>query len=129
MIFDELEAKLIRLMSFPLKSQIKTDFDQEKKIFQLSIAIYRSGKEIPLSVRSYVQARQGLTFKPHSTSFQFELETVKLVQEIPFERGFQQTLRQQTHEFWQVAKACYQMLMEIAAEESLATYATRPLEE
>ncbi|HEX2582805.1 MAG TPA: hypothetical protein VHL30_01680 [Chlamydiales bacterium] len=129
MMFDELEAKLVRLMSFPLKSQIKIDFDQEKKTLQLSIAIYRSGREMPLSVRSYVQARQGMTFKPHHTSFRCEQETVQLVQEIPFERGFQQTLRQQTQEFWQVAKACYQMLMEIAAEERLAAYPAGPLEE
>jgi hypothetical protein len=119
MIFDEIEAKLIRLMSFPLKSQIKIDFDQGKKTFQLSIAIFRSGRDIPLSVRNYVQARQGMAFKPHMTSFQIENETVKIVQEIPFQREFQQTLRLQTHEFWRVAKTCHQMLMEIAAEERL----------
>ncbi len=116
-MFDELEAKLVRLMSFPLKNQIKIDFDLVKKTFQLSIAIYRSGKNIPLSVRNYVEARQGMTFKPHTTSFRFENETVELVQEVPFERGFQETLRQQTDEFWHVAKSCYQILMEIAAEE------------
>jgi len=93
----------------------------------LSIAIFRSGKEIPLSVRKYVQAREGMTFKPHKTSFHLENGTVKLVQEVPFERGYQEALRKQTQEFWQVAKTCYQMLMEIAAEEKLSTVV--PLED
>jgi hypothetical protein len=121
MIFEELEAKLIRLMSFPLKNQIKIDFDRDNKTIILSVVIYRS-REIPFSVCQYVQARQGMTFRPHKTSFHFENETVKIVQEIPFARNFQQTLRQETLAFWRVAKTCHQMLMEIAAEEKLSEY-------
>ena len=119
MKFEELEAKLVRLMSFPLKSQIKIDFDQGKKTFQFSSSIFRTGRDIPLSVRDYVEAREGMTFAPHKTSFRLENETVKLIQEVPFERGFQETLREQTNEFWRMAKSCFQMLMEIAAEEKL----------
>jgi len=122
MTFDLLQAKLVRLMSFPVKSQIKIDFDQDKKFVQLSSIIYRSGREVPLSVRKYVEARFGMTFKPHKSFFLLENDTVKLVQEIPFELGFQKTLREESHAFWRMAKGCSQMLLEIAAEESLAAY-------
>ncbi len=120
MTFDELELKLIRLMSFPLKSQIKIDFDMGKQIFLLSVALYRSGTEVPPSLRKYVQAREGMTFRPHKTSYRLENEVVTLIQEVPCERGYQQTLRQQTLQFWQMAKSCHQMLMEIAAEDKFS---------
>jgi len=121
MNLDELEAKLIRLMSYPLKSQIKIDFDQSKRIFRLSSVIYRSGKkEVPRILQNYVTARQGMTFQPHSTSYHHVENEIQVIQEIPFQWGFQATLRTQIHEFWNLAKHCHQMLMEMAAEERLA---------
>ena len=120
MKFDELEAKLVRLMSFPLKSQIKIGFDSGKKKLKFSSSIYRSGRDIPLSVRNYVEAREGISFKPHNTTFHLENGTVQLVQEIPFERDGQKSLREESHAFWRMAKTCSQMLLELAAEEKLS---------
>ena len=121
MLFDELESILARLVSFPLKDQIKVDFDRVNKLFRLSVPIYNYGKSIPSSVQKYVAARNNMTFRPHRTSFQIDKESrVDLVQEIPFRWGFQPTLRNQVIEFSQLAKRCHQMLMEIAAEEKFA---------
>jgi hypothetical protein len=126
MNFEELEAKLVRLMSFPIKSQIKIDFEEVKKTIFLSVAIYRSGGDVPDSLRKYVQAREGMTFKPHKTSFQIENKTVRIVQELPLKQEYQESLRQLTHEFWDMAKSCHQMMMEIAAEENLSEYDRTP---
>jgi hypothetical protein len=120
MKFEELEYELVRLMSFPLKSQIKVDFDQEKKSFSLTVPIFQSGKrEIPGSVQKYIDSRKGKVFLPHETSYnQFENQ-IQLIQQIPFEWGFQPTLRGQVIQFWEMARQCHKMLQEIAAEEKL----------
>ncbi len=110
-MFKEL---LKRLLSFPRRGQIKINFDLRKKIFQLSIPIFYS---LPQSVKTYVEARKNSTFKPHATSFQIENHKVILIQEIPFEMGFQETLRNQVDHFWKISKTCHQMLAEIAIEE------------
>src|SRR5579872_54400 len=101
MTFDELELKLMRLMSFPLKGQIKIDFDQDKKIFSLSVPIFRSGRrEVPLAVQKYVEARKGMTFEPHATSYHHaeNVNQVRLVQELPFNSHV--NLRTQVVHFW-----------------------------
>ena len=123
MTFDELELKLIHLMSFPLKSQIKVDFDQDKKIFSLSVPIFRSGRrEVPFAVRKYVEARKGMTFQPHATSYHHteDVNQVRLVQEFPFNSHV--NLRTQLVHFWDLAKTCNKMLCEIAAEEKLSLF-------
>lgn len=125
MTFDELEESLIPLMSFPLKSQVKVDFDDHKKVFSLSIPIFRSGKTpVPSSVQSYVMARAGMSFQPHVTSYRHrEAENlIQLIQEIPFTWGFQAPLRQQVVQFWELAKRCHVMLAEIAAEEKVQLF-------
>src|ERR1700722_18022246 len=120
MDIHELEAKLICLMSFPLKAQVKIDFDKENQRFSLSVPIYRSGKKaVPPSIQRYVKAREGKTFQPHSTSFHHIENEVKLIQNISFHWGFQPGLRDQVLQFWNLAKKCHQMLMEIGAEEKL----------
>jgi hypothetical protein len=123
MNYNELEAKLISLMSLPMKSQIKIDFDRDKQVFSLSVSVFRMGeREIPLSVQKYVQAREGLTFKPHMTSYSQVDNQIRLVQEIPFEWGFQPELREQVTQFWDMAKHCHEMLKEIAAEEKVELF-------
>lgn len=103
-----------RLISFPRRGQIKINFDLNKKIFHLSIPIFSS---IPQCVKTYVDARKNSTFRPHTTSFQIENHKVFLIQEIPFELGFQDTLRQEVDHFWKISKKCHQMLSEMAIEE------------
>ena len=121
MSFDELQLILARLMSYPSKSQIKIDFDRTKQIFLLSAPIYRSDAQIPSSVLSYVDARKEKTFQPYKTSFCLDENLdVRLVQEVPFQWGFQPTTRQLVLQFLHLAKKCHEMLMEIAAEEKVA---------
>lgn len=120
MNLDELEAMLVRLTSLPLKSQIKIDFDREKKIFRFTVPIFRTGKKpIPLSIQKYVEARQGMKFQPYETSYALLDNEVQVVQEVPFKWGFQPTLRAQVLHFWHLAKRCHQMFMEISSEETL----------
>lgn len=106
-----------RLLSFPQRGRIKVDFDLKRKTFHLSIPIFSSPEILPKSVKDYVEARQGFTFKPHTTSFQMEGKKVLLIQEVPFSLGFQETLRQQVERFWQMSKQCHRMLSEMAVEE------------
>lgn len=107
---------LEKLLAFPLRSQIKIEFDLKERLFQVSIPIFSTKGEMPLSVRNYVEARKGNTFKPHTTSFKFEGENrIVLHQEIPF--MLEPSFRQQVDEFWQMAKQCHQMLSELAIEE------------
>lgn len=107
-----------RLIAFPQRGQIKIDFDLKKKSFQLSVPIF-SG--LSSSVKTYVEARKGLTFKPHETSYQIEDKKILLAQAIPFSVDFQSTLRSQVDAFWQMAKTCHRMLSEIAIEEKYKT--------
>ena len=65
MTLDELEVKLIELMSFPMKGKIQINVDYDKKIFTLSLPIFRCGqRKIPLSVETYVSHLQGKYFRP-----------------------------------------------------------------
>jgi len=115
---EDYKEILDRMISFPLRSQIKIDFDLSKKHFLLSVPIYTSRGLIPSSVKEYVEARKNHRFKPHETTFQFEGRAgVKLVQELPFQFGFQPGLREQIVAFWKLAKHCHRLLMELAVEE------------
>jgi hypothetical protein len=122
MSFEELEFALSRLISFPLKSQIKIDFNKPSKFFRLSVIIYRNRKQIPSSIQNYVNARSGMTFQPHQTFFQNDHNQIEIVQEIPFQWGFQPTLRRQILDFHRLAKQCHQIMMEMASEEKFARY-------
>lgn len=108
---------LERMLSFPQRGQVKMDFDVTKKNFHLSAPIFSSKKELPKSVKTYVESRKNSTFKPHTTYFQIEGTKVLLNQEFPFDLSFQATLRTRVDEFWQMAKKCHRMLAEIAIED------------
>ena len=115
---EDYKEILERMISFPLRSQIKIDFDICKKFFTLSIPIYTVKGILPSSVKEYVEARKHHRFKPHETMFQLEgIERVKLVQEFPFQFGFQPGLREQIVDFWKLAKHCHRLLVELAIEE------------
>ncbi len=106
------------LLSFPLRSQIKIDFDAKGKFFQFSIPIFSSKEGLPNSIKEYVDARKNHTFKPHETRYQLDaFQKVILTQQIPFQWGFQPGFRQQVNEFRKMAKHCHKMLSEIAIEE------------
>ncbi len=110
---------LTKLLSLPLRNQIKIDFDLKERFFNVSVPIFSTKGPLPRSLRQYVEAREGRSFKPHSTSFQFQGESrVLLVQKIPF--TLEPPFRQQVDEFWQMAKQCHQMLSEMAVEEKYA---------
>lgn len=107
---------LERLLAFPLRSQIKIQFDLKERFFKISVPIFSTKGEMPQSLRKYVEARKDKTFRPHETAFQFEGEnSIFLIQKIPF--MLEPPLRQQVDEFWQMAKQCHQMLGEMAIEE------------
>ncbi len=105
-----------RLLSFPQRGEVKVDFDLTKKVFSLSVPIF-SARSLPESVKQFIEARQGSTFKPHATSFHAEGNQVVLVQHIPFSFDFQDTLRTHVDAFWQMSRQCHRMLAEIAVEE------------
>ena len=107
-----------RLVSFPCRSKVKINFDVKKKYFQFSLPIYTSRDPLPKSVADYVEARKNHTFQPHATVFRLKnANQVELVQEIPFQWGFQPGLRGHADEFFQMAKKMHRMLSEIAIEE------------
>ena len=108
------------IVSTLLKGKIKIDFDPSKKVFFLSMPIFCSPSGLPLSVRQYVDSRQNYSFNPYRTSFQFEGETyVNLVQELPFQWGFQLSFREQVRSFRKLAAHCHHLLVEIAVEEKM----------
>jgi hypothetical protein len=114
----DIAEMLTTLINPPEKNQIQIDFDLNKRIFILSVPIYSTQFFLPSSVINYVKSRNNYSFKPHSTSFHLnEEKTVTLVQEIPFDWGFQPTLRDQVDHFWHLSKKCHQILSEIAIEE------------
>lgn len=112
-MYEEIVKKLL---SFPQKGQIEIDFDLKTKTFRLSSPIF-SSRTMPDCIKNYVESRKGLTFKPHVTSFQLNAGKVFLIQEIPFELKFQDSLRSQIDRFLQMSKKCNQMLSEMAVEE------------
>ncbi|MES2273595.1 MAG: hypothetical protein V4487_05350 [Chlamydiota bacterium] len=113
----EYKEILQKLISFPLKSQIKIDFDLKKKTFHFSTPIFSSPTGIPQCIHEYVAARKNHVFKPHGTSFQFAgFGKVQLMQEISFS-GIEPNLRRQVDSFWQMAKQCHKMMSEISMEE------------
>jgi hypothetical protein len=114
MKFDELEAIVGRLMSPPLRGQIQIGFDRRREKFILSVPIFRGEAA---AVRGYVEARSGYVFRPFETVFRADGKGVRLVQEVPFQWGFQPTMRELVMQFWQMAKRCHQMLHGIAVEE------------
>jgi hypothetical protein len=53
------------------------------------------------------------------TKFSFEGESrILLVQELPFQWGFQPGLCEQVVAFWKLAKHCHRLLLELAVEET-----------
>ncbi|MDE3045025.1 MAG: hypothetical protein KGJ02_00040 [Verrucomicrobiota bacterium] len=119
---DQLSAILFRLMSAPIKSQIKIDFDKSNKIFKLSVPLLLIPKGIPPSLQKYLSSIQGMSFRPHKTTYRQEGNTqISLIQEIPFHQwGLQPTMRNQIVEFWHLAKHCHKLLLDIAAGEKVA---------
>jgi hypothetical protein len=105
-----------RLVAYPQRGRMKIDFDVKKKIFRFSMPIFAS-REMPDCVKNYVEARKNSTFKPHETSFQMDEGKVFLIQEVPFDGGFQETLRKNVDQFWLMSKQCSRMIAEIAVEE------------
>lgn len=115
---DDIKEILTRLISSPQRSQIQIDFDASKKIFILSIPIFFTRFPLPDSIKEYVEARKNHAFRPHKTFFKMdEMNRVNLVQELPFNWGFQPSFRQQIDHFWELSKKCHQILSEIAIEE------------
>ncbi len=102
------------------KSLIQVSFDKKRKVFLLSAPIYRSHLTLPASVLTYVNARKDKHFRPYKVRFQLKNPyEVELIQEIPYQWGFQPTSRQIMLQFFLLAKKCHDMLHEIAAEDAI----------
>ncbi len=115
---NEFSSVIDRLINFPCRNKIKINFDAKRKFFQFSLPIYTAREILPKSVSDYVEARKNHSFKPHATVFRMKnASVVELVQEIPFQWGFQPGLRGHADEFFRMAKRMHQMLSEIAIEE------------
>lgn len=100
--------------------KVKIEFDAEKKIFFLSLPIFYSPSGLPKGVKEYVDARKNHSFNPYRTSYQLEgPNQVNLIQELPFQWGFQPSFREQIYAFRKICLQCHQVLLEIAIEEKL----------
>jgi hypothetical protein len=124
MSYGEFKTILSQLLahsqiSAPLKGQIQISIDLTRKVFCLTIPIFKSMGELPRSIHEYVSKRQNHTFKPHTTSFKNVDGEIHLIQEISFNWGFQDSFRQHLLHFWEMAKHCHKMLKEIHDEERL----------
>jgi len=115
-----------RLLAYPQRGRMKIDFDVKRKIFRFSIPIFAS-KEMPSCVKTYVEARKESNFKPHVTSYKIEENKVFLIQEVPFEEGFQETLRNNVDKFWHMSTHCSRMIAEMAVEEKFKDALIPPL--
>ena len=108
------------LVSDSLLGKVKIDFDPIEKVFFLSIPIFYSAAVLPDPVKNYVESRKGRSFNPHKTSFKLESPfQVDLIQELPFQWGFQPSFREKVHAFRKLAAKCHHTLVEIAVEEKL----------
>ncbi len=120
---SEYEGILNRLLSAPLRGQIKIDFDTKNKFYVLSVPIFSSHSGMPQSLFSYVDARKTHEFKPHATTFQIQniggVDRVCLMQRISFSCFSYPALRLHVDHFWKMARKCRTMLSEIALEEKL----------
>lgn len=107
-------------ISSVIDGNVKIDFDTSKKVFFLSTPIFGASGALPKSVRKYVEARQNHSFNPYRTSFALEGGAqVNLIQELPFQWGFQPGFREQVKAFQKLALKCHQTLLEMAIEEKL----------
>src|SRR3989338_1183606 len=120
MEFENYRNKIKNVVSRKTKSLIRIDVDVKKRVFQLKSLIFHARNSLSPSVKKYVQAREGKFFQPHSTFFFLEgEEKVALVQEIPFQWGFQPvSLKGKICEFCKMSQKCREMLMEMAIEDS-----------
>lgn len=104
------------------KEQIKINFDLKRKNFIFSIPIFQESTEGFSEVKKYIEARKNCSFKPHATSFRVaENGAILLIQELPFNWGFQPGFREKIGGFWQLAKHCRRILVEISLEEKHKT--------
>lgn len=108
-------------ISSPYSSKVKIDFDPVRKVFFLVVPIFTTIKELPSSVKKYVEARENHSFNPYKTSFKLESPyQVNLVQELPFQWGFQPSFREQVHGFRKLAAQSHHLLLDLAIEEKMA---------
>ena len=115
-IVHNMEQKRV---SIPFNGKVKIDFDSSKRVFFLFLVIFDCPSGLPASINAYVDARQGHSFKPYKTSFKISGSKVELIQEIPFQWGFQPGFRGQIAAFRKLGANCYQTLLEIAVEEKV----------
>ncbi len=104
-----------RLLAYHKNNQIKIDFDEDLRIFRFKSCLM--SQDISESVKNYIRARKGFTFSPHQSYYEIERGSIFLIQEIPFDLGFQETMRAQVDIFLDMSKSCRRMLCEICAEE------------
>lgn len=108
-------------VSNPFLGKVKIDFDKARKVFFLSCPIFCNSGNLPESVCSYVQTREKNSFKPYKTSFKMSSAyQIDLIQELPFQWGFQPSFREHVHAFRKLAAHCHHTLLEIAVEEKLS---------
>jgi hypothetical protein len=109
------------MVSFPFLGSVKIDFDSDRKVFFLVVPIFTSPKELPSSVKKYVEARKNHSFNPYKTFFKLESPfQVNLLQELPFQWGFQPSFREQVHGFRKLAAQSHHLLLDLAIEEKMA---------
>ena len=115
---EEVVRKKIALLD---RNRVKVDFDLNKKVFLFSTSIFSSKNVLPSTIKTFVKSRERVHFRPYKTQFLIEDGQVLVKQEVPFDLGFQKTLRSEVDQFWKMGQKCGQMLAEIAFEECYQT--------
>ena len=96
-----------------LDNSFSIGLDMEKKVFRFSALLLATSEPMPRSVHSYIEKRQGHSFKPHATTFHLkDARHVELIQEVPICL----TVRRQVIAFWHLVQTCRTMLRELAQE-------------
>lgn len=109
------------MIATPFLSKVKIDFDPARKVFFLSVPVFCSPSALPQAVKRYVEVRENHSFNPYKTFFKMVSSSqVNLVQELPFQWGFQPSFREHVHAFRKLAAQSHHVLLEIAIEENLS---------
>lgn len=101
--------------------EITLTLEEAEGFLCLELPIYTSpkNKTLPLEVKRYVLAREGISFRPHQTTFSLLGEKVVLSQKIPFSKApLSAPFRKELRSYCLLAKHCRTLLLEMAIEEA-----------
>lgn len=110
------------ILALPLPKGVLLECNLAEKFFYLDLPIYtaKAAHSLPSSIKKYIAAREGKTFRPQKTSFRIEKgRRVILRQKIPFSQEVPAPcLRELLRNYALLARRCRKTFLEIAEEEA-----------